>query len=462
MRKLAVLFLLLSASGIISGAEPRSLTFAEAADIAVACSADLRHAYASQNIREHTWMLGLWAYLPKLSLNASENDRLQQIGQDSFMKNYTISVDQLLWDGGKTSMIRKLERMELDLSHSQLGRMAIAVADSALAAYRKVLLSRAVLSIKEDALRALEEQRRILAEEVALGLALQVDLARADVSIAGTKIELVSLRSDLAEMELQFAELLGLETLPVLKEKIDIYRSTLIPAPDAVRAHAEERSPDLKEARFGIMQKEGELQFASRSWIPAFRLTGGFGLSGQQYPLVRHNWSMGLTIEFASPWFKSTTGAQAGWEPPHDKSALLQTNFTPLPDPSKGLTRHQAALALDLEREKYKVAFERTGRAAVRAVEKCFLADQKRRLAVEAVSLSAERLVLEELRLALGQITRIDLMEILIETSQQETAAVEAAVYMLETERELERLLDIKPGELQAFAESESHQGNLN
>jgi outer membrane protein TolC len=453
--------LLLSAAAALYGGDIRSLTFAEAADLAVACSADLRHAYASRGIRERAWTLGLRAYFPRLSLNASENDRLQQIGQDSFLKNYTINVDQLLWDGGKISMSRKLERMELELSYSRLGRMAVAVADSALTAYRNVLSSRAVLSIKEESLRALAEQRRILDEEAALGLALQVDLARADLSIAGTKLELVSLQSELAEMELQFAELLGLEALPVLEEKVDVHRSVLLPPAAAARALAEERSPDLAEARFGIAQKEGELQFASRSWIPSFRLTGGFGLSGQKYPLNRHNWSLGLSIEFASPWFQNTVGAQAGWEPPYDKSAMLQNSFSPLPDPAKGLTRHQAALALGLEREKYKLAFERTGRAAIRAVEKCSLADQKRRLAVEAVSLAAERRRLEELRLDLGQITRIDLMEIIIEYSRQETAAVEAAVSLLEAERELERLMDLKPGELAAFAVSASHQGIL-
>jgi len=87
-------------------------------------------------------------------------------------------------------------------------------------------------------------------------------------------------------------------------------------------------------------------------------------------------------------------------------------------------------------------------------VEKCALAEQKRLLALEAVCLGAERCRIEEIRLNLGQITRLKLMETLIEQSQREIAAVEAAAALLESERELERLLDLRPGELENFSKT--------
>jgi outer membrane protein TolC len=449
--------------GLVSGggSAPRSLSFAGAADLAVAYSADLRHAYASQGLKERSWVLGLRAYFPRLSLSVSENDRLQAIGADSFLKNYTLNLDQLLWDGGRTSMSRKLERMEIDLSHSRLERMSVDIAEAAIGAYRNVLSSRAVLEIRETALLALKEQRRILNEELALGLALPVDLARADLSLAEAELELISIRSDLAEIEQQFAELLGLESLPVLEEKVDINRAAILPAAAAAGALAEERNPDLAEARFSIIKKQGELKYTSHSWIPTLRLTGGFGLSGQIYPLTRYNWSVGINIEFSSPWFQNGFAVQAGWEPPYDKTVQLQNKFTPLPDPAGALTKRQAMLALALEREKYDLAFERTGRTARRAVEKCSLIDSKRILAVEAIALAAERCRLEELRLSLGQITRIDLMETYIEYTQKEIAAVEAAAALLEAERELERFLDLRPGELAVFAASSAGQETL-
>jgi outer membrane protein TolC len=431
-----------------------SLTFAEAADLAVAFSADLRHARASQNLMEGVWKWGRRVYFPRISFNVSENDRLQEIGPDSFLKNYGINVDQFVWDGGRTRMSRNLEKIELGLSSSRLDRMACDIAESAIAAYRNLLSSRAILEIKKSALIVLEEQRRILNEEVQLGLALPVDLSNADINLADTKLGIFSLELDLSEMEKQFVELLGLKTMPVLSEKVDIHRSITLPAAETAAALARENNPDLTEARYSILRRQTEVRYVSNSWIPILRLTGNFGLSGQHYPLTRYNWGLGINLEFSSPWFQNRISAQAGFEPPYNRTAMLQNNFTPLPDPASGIGKNQAKLALALEQENYKIIFERIGRVAVSALEKHALAEQRRLLSLQAINIGIERFRVEETRLNLGQITRLKLMETFIEQTQREIAAVEMAIALLETEREIERLLDLKPGELQFISKT--------
>ncbi|MDR3020181.1 MAG: TolC family protein [Treponema sp.] len=458
MRKeIAILICLCSLVSIVGADSNRTLTFSEAADLAIASSAELKHSRASQALMEGAWMWGLRSYFPRLSISASENDRLQQIGPDSFIKNYGIGLDQLVFDGGKTTMARNLERIELNIYSSNLNRMASEIGESAISAYRSVLSSRAILEIRKSALTVLEEQRRILNEEVLLGLALPVDLATADINLADTKLGILSIQLDLTEMEKQFAELLGLNSLPELTEKVDVNQSLSFPTSTStvanttatiVAALARERNPELVETRFSITKKQAELKYASNTWIPTLRLSGNFGLSGQDYPLTRYNWAIGLNIEFTSPWFQNQFGAQAGWEPPHDRTAMMQNNFTPLPDPASGIGKNRARLALAIEQEKYNTIIEQLGRIAHNAIEKCALAEQKRILAFEAAALGVERCRIEEIRLELGQITRIKLMETLIEQTQREIAVIEAATALLEAERELEKFLDLKPGEL--------------
>jgi len=431
-----------------------TLTFAQAADLALASSADLRQARSSHSLKEGAWKWGLRSYFPQMSLSVSENDRLQEIGADSFIKNYGVNFEQLLWDGGKTSMSRKLERMELNLLSGGLNRMALEIVDQTLSAYRNVLSSRAILEIRKSALVVLEEQRRILNEEVLLGLALPVDLAGADINLSSAKLDIISLQIDLAETERQFAEILGLESLPVLSEKVDINRSIILPSAAAAGTLARERNPDLVNARFSITKKQTEVKYASNSWMPNLRLTGNFGLTGQRYPLTRFNWSVGINVDFSGPWLQNRTGAQAGWEPPYDRTAMFQNSLSLLPDPASSFGIKQAQLALALEREKYNTLFERIGRVAANAVEKCALAEQKRVLSLETVKLGAEKCRIEEIRLELGHITRFELMETLIEQTQREISTVQAAVSLLEAERELERFLDLRPGELAMFAAS--------
>ena len=71
---------------------------------------------------------------------------------------------------------------------------------------------------------------------------------------------------------------------------------------------------------------------------------------------------------------------------------------------------------------------------------------------MEALKLEEERFHLAELKLSLGEITRLDLMEARLDYAKREASLVEAAAALLQAERELERLLDLGPGELSAFA----------
>ena len=447
---LICLFISMFTAKIAKANDTGTLSFAEAANLAVASSADFRHALASQSLMEKAWGWGARAYFPYFNISASENDRLQQLDPDSFIKNYGISIDQLLFDGGRLKMSRNIEKMELNLSSSRLDRMASEIAESAINAYRNLLSSRSILEIKKAALIVLEEQRRILNEEVQIGLALPIDLTSADINLADVRIGIFSLELDLAEMERQFTELLGLETLPILTEKVDIYRSVKFPEAVAAASFAKEMNPELAEVRFSIIKRQAELKYASNLWIPSIRLALNFGVTGQRYPLTRYNWSVGINIDFSSPWFQNRIGIQAGWEPPYNQTAMAQNSFSPLPNPASGFSKKQASLALALEQDKYNVILERIGRMASNIVEKYALAERRRLLALKSAAIGEERCRIEEVRLSLGLITRLNLMETLIEQTKREITVIEAATALLEAERELERLLNLKPGELEA------------
>ena len=269
-------------------------------------------------LRERAWVLGRRAYFPRLNLGISEDDRLGAIGADSFLKNYSLTLDQLLWDGGRTAENRRVEQAELSLQGHQLERMAAEIAEAALGAYRSVLYTRLRLEIREAALEALGEQRNILRQEVELGLALASDLTGADIAVSEEEVEAASPRMELGEAERELAETLG------------------------------------------------------------------------------------LTVEFASPWISGSLQGSAGWEPPHDRTAWVQNTLSPLPDPASSLTGNSAELALTLEQEKYRLNLERVGRMAVLGVEKCRLTDRRRLLALKSLELAGEKLRLAELRRELG------------------------------------------------------------
>ncbi|MDR0447144.1 MAG: TolC family protein [Treponema sp.] len=428
-----------------------SLGFREAGRLSADSSIELKNQQARRAIREGAWALSIRAFFPQLNFSASEDDRLSLIGADSFTKTYTISLEQLLFDGGRTRAARSIERTELALLSEDLKQHESVLIETAVTAYRQILSSRMIAAIRKETLISLKEQYRIMTEELALGLVIPLDLIHAEITLKEAELELDSMIIQLEEQEKQFTELLGLDKMPELLEQVDVYRSPVIPGRETIYRAALDRNPDLIRLVHSIMQKETEVKLASRSLIPLIKATGSYSLSGQRYPLTRQSWNFGLSLNFSSPWFNAGAGGSAGWEPPYDKTARAQSNFSPLPDPASGLSAKQANLALALERENYLRFQERLEREAALGVNVLQLNEQRRILAVESLKLGAERYRLSEVLLSLGRITRIELMEERLKYAQKEAAAVEAATALLEAERSLERLIDLPPGTLEEF-----------
>jgi outer membrane protein TolC len=164
---------------------------------------------------------------------------------------------------------------------------------------------------------------------------------------------------------------------------------------------------------------------------------------------------VGLTVDFSSAWLSGNLGVSTGWDPPYDRNARLQQTIAPAPDPGGVFSVRSAELALTYERSRYETAVKEVLTAAERGVKTCELFDRRRVLAQRALELERERFRLAELKLSLGDITRVELMEVRLDYAKREAAVVEAATAVLQAERELERLLDLGPGELSLLEEDD-------
>ena len=431
----------------------QALNFNEAGRLAVENSFELRNEIAALGLREGIWMWGIRAYIPRIGLMISQEDRLSITGPDSFLKNYSINIDQLVWDGGRLSLSRRIERAELELANRRLVHMASEIAETAVSAYREILYGRMILDIHNNSIASLREQFRILELELDLGLVRPGDLAQAEITLAMYELDIISIILDLEHSERMFSHMLGLDNLPALHEEIDIFGSPQLPELDLALSIAESRNPDLEILRYSIARREAEVRAASFSWLPTIRLNGSFGISGRQFPLSRYNWSVGISIDFSSPWLSGNFGVSTGEDPPFDRNARYNQSLNPLPDPARSFSPQSAALALAEEQYIYETAHREMQASIERLLISIRLLDRRRILSMEVMELEKERYVLSELKLSLGEITRIELMELRLECARKEAAVVEAAVILLQALRELERILDMDYGEINLFSE---------
>ncbi|GMO28900.1 MAG: hypothetical protein Ta2F_04290 [Termitinemataceae bacterium] len=455
-----LLFLMIIFSAIHANAQsykqtPVILTFKDAGEAAIAASKELQSEYASHSLKESAWVLGRRSYFPKMSLSAYEDERLSKISTDTFMKNYSLGLEQVIFDGGRLHTSRKIEKAKLALEYNNLKRSSSEISESAISMYRQILASRLQLEIMENGFKSLEEQRRILKSEVDLGMALDRDLSAADISLKESTIEILTAKIDLEEIEKQFTESLGLDRMPLLCESIDINRNGIIPELSTVRAMALINNPDLVTAQLSIKEKQEEAKYAFLSWIPTLSATGQVTIKGTSYPLTHYSWSVGLAIQFSSPYLSGKSGFSTGFEDHVSQNMNVQGSVEPLPDIASGVKYSHAKIALNLEKDKYNISFERLGRTAETIIEKCKFAEQKRKLAVDSQNLALEKLELTKLKHKLGLLTGIDLIDAQVQYTQKELEVVQAALSVLSVEREVEKLMDLQPGELKDYAASE-------
>jgi len=430
-----------------------ALNFNEAGRLAVENSFELRNEIAALGLREGIWRWGIRAYIPRIGLMISQEDRLSITGPDSFLKNYSINIDQLVWDGGRLSLSRRIERAELELANRRLVYMASEIAETAVSAYREILYGRMILEIHNNSLASLREQFRIMELELDLGLVRPGDLSQAEITVAMYELDIISKKMDLEHSERMFSNMLGLDILPLLLEEIDIYGSPELPDLDLAISIAEARNPDLEILRYSIARREAEVRAVSYSWLPTIRFNGSIGISGRQFPLSRYNWSFGINIDFSTPWLSGTLGVNTGGDPPFDRNARYNQSLNPLPDPARSYSSQSAALALAEEQYFYERSVWEMHSSIERLLISIRLFDRRRVLSIEVMELEKEKYELSELKLTLGEITRIDLMELRLECARKEAAVVEAAVVLLQAIRELERILDMDYGEIQLWSE---------
>jgi outer membrane protein TolC len=446
---LACLFCLVSfpAPGEEAAAGP-PLTFADAESLAIGAALELKEAFAQGALKAGTWRLALRSYLPRLSLAAGQDDRLSLASRDSFQKTYSLTLRQQLWDGGRLAQARSQEKEDLLREEAALGRLSQEIAESAVSAYRRVLAARALLAIRERFYADVREQAKYLEVEAGRGLATKRDVEEARLSLAEQAWELDSLRLNLRDGEEGLASLLGLPALPRLAETIDVHSPAVYPAEDEIFSLAQGANPELMAARVALGRLQEKKASVETAWFPAISVQADGSLLGDSYPLTRAAWSVGVNLDLSSPWFRGTLSAGMGWEFPEARTARFQVQLEPMPDPASSMATRSARTNLALERERYAALADRVGRAALLALEKCRLYRTKRNLAGERLRQGRETTLLALFSVGLGQSSRLESMRALTEEARLEVALLDAAVELLESERDLERLLGIAPGTL--------------
>ena len=251
-------------------------------------------------------------YLPSL-LSTGFADKRQAQTQNQTRtqlrnEDYNASVRALenVYTGGAVSSQVAIAKLNIEKETYELEETINRVALDVRTAFYDILLNRAKVRVREDSVRALEEESKTQQERLHAGMVGTLNVRRADVTLANERPELINAKTQLKNSYLRLGELLG----------IDARSETDSPFEVAGQLQYEDRRPDLNEClaradagRAEIKARQKDIEIEDRQYIvdrselrPQVQVFSGYEVYSERDPAVGPEFNHGYIVGVTGTW----------------------------------------------------------------------------------------------------------------------------------------------------------------
>jgi len=443
-------------AGSGTGGVPAPVSLGEAEARALANSTELAglRLRARAQVRAHAF--GVRDFLPRLSVAANDSQTIVTGGPDTRAVNWSLTVQQPLFDAGRLLVRRALSRAELALDSRSYADSEDALVDRVRGLYWQVLVQEEKLRIQEEMRSITAQQLEIARTERRIGSIREIDLVEAELEAARAALTVGDTRAVLEERLGQLKESLGMgpDDELALSGQIDAAYPgiDMPPGAEAFTAIALANNTTVKRQELEARKALEGLRAARTAFVPRISLAVTVGVSGQRYPLQSPSVSGELVIDFPSRVFPVSASLSAGSPGSGQVTSGSSGEVGVLEDVGAWADSAGAALAREESLLKKQQTIE-TLRSEIRRALAAY--EQKKAAAAlqrKTVALGEARVAILGRQLELGGIQRIDYMRAQAQLARDASDLLEDVLVVLDGERELEKLLGVRAGELAALA----------
>jgi|YelNatPaOPRAMG01_1025707.scaffolds.fasta_scaffold01966_16 outer membrane protein len=293
-------------------AQPDTLTLGQCIEIALKNNPQIKIAEGAFESSQSNLVLSRSALLPQISGQASGTKNagtflFGPIARPGAFENYSagFQAQQLIFDFGKTISRVRASSDLVDASYEDLRSIKQDIVLNTNIAYFNYLQAVRIAKVQEEALEQAEEHLKRAEAFYHAGTAPQFDVAKAEVDVANSKVNLIQARNQIKISRIQLENVLG-KKLPegaVLRDELEIPQAEI--STEQAMEMAVKSRPSLLASEAIVKASKSLLTSAWTSNLPTISLAGGykwtgFSLSGPLY----NSWNVGLS--FSIPLF-------AGW-----------------------------------------------------------------------------------------------------------------------------------------------------
>lgn len=428
-------------------------------------------AIALQNSREQQYQqmmaqeqmrnarLSVKDFLPQLGVSYSESDAVNVGRADSRSKSLQFSVSQLVFDGGQAWNQYQLDKIGSLFNYEASLQSLEEFKGGILDGYQGIVMQQRVVDIKKRLKEAGFARLAVLAKELELGLAREIDYL--DYLISCRKLEQEEeLAQEALEIQVEsFRQSLGLAygTRLIVEnhgEKRDeagklekIY--PVFPHFEKILALTVSYSPAVRQQKLEYEASVQQKKLASKWFVPNISLEGSMSLSGREFPLREPDFSLRIKVSFdRNTLFPVSNTTSMGFDQQRLRSLGNAASGNLNPQLNYFSQKRLNSIAL-LQKQLSLETSEEKLRDSLRELILNFDNSYENYLfSKESLGIQQKKVEINWQKLENGEVTEMDYLESLIEFSSMEIQLVELQSNLVSLLRTIELSAGITPGGL--------------
>jgi outer membrane protein len=248
-------------------------------------------------------------YLP--SVISSGLLRKRQRAEESRLReddyNASLRVVQNVYSGGANAARLEIARLLEEKRALELAAVTDRVAMDVRIAYHELLLNRAKIGVREQAVRVLEEELKAQTERFVAGTVGELNVRRADVALANERPQLIGAETSVQNSYLRLSELCGVQTNS--RSRAYVFEPTerlqyRPKRPDLAEslAYAETNRPEIRAREIDVAIEDRQLVVDKSELRPRVEAFTGYEVYSERDPEVGSEFNHGYVVGLNASW----------------------------------------------------------------------------------------------------------------------------------------------------------------
>ncbi|MGH7935638.1 MAG: TolC family protein, partial [Chthoniobacterales bacterium] len=221
--------------------------------------------------------------------------------------NVDIKVIEQLYTGGSNGSRMEIARLKQGKAQAELASTTAQVEMNVRLAFSEILLNRERIHVREQSVSVLQQELQSQRERLQAGTVGELNVRRAQVSLANEEPELFQARSDLQNSYLRLGELLGRDARTVSDQPSFTVEGQLLYEPrrpdlNDCLAHASVNRPEIHSAQIDIAIETQQLRLDRSATRPQVEAFAGYEVYNERDPTLGREFNHGYVFGLNTTW----------------------------------------------------------------------------------------------------------------------------------------------------------------